>query len=345
MPAELVAGAEYDYNRLHDVTVGYNHDILQKVHIVGAYLQNEWRDEHWGFLIGARMDKHSMIDHPIFSPRVNLRYNPSSKFNFRLSYSTGFRSPQAYDEDFHIAIVGGDRVVTVLAPNLKQESSNSVSGSVDMYLNIGSVQTNFTAEAFFTDLRDVFALRQLEEEDEAGNAVLERYNGSGARVFGVNLEGKAFFTPRMSLQAGVTLQSSRYKKPEYWSDDPEVAPVKRLFRTPDVYGYFTYNWEIDKHWIASATGTISGPMNVQHIAGSGTDIDLVKRTPTFFDANLKLTYCFKIFNRIDIDVHGGVSNVFNSYQDDFDRGAYRDSGYIYGPMMPRSINCGVSLAF
>ena len=95
MPAELVAGLEYSFNRLHDVTIGYDHDILQCVNIYSAYLQNEWRNGRWGILLGARMDKHSLIKNPIVSPRVNIRFNPSDNFNFRASYSTGFRSPQA----------------------------------------------------------------------------------------------------------------------------------------------------------------------------------------------------------------------------------------------------------
>ncbi len=344
MPAELVAGLEYSYNRLHDVTIGYEHDILQKVNIYSGYLQNEWRNDRWGFLIGARVDKHSLIDHAIVSPRANIRFNPSRGCNFRLSYSTGFRSPQAYDEDFHVAIVGGDRVVTVLAPGLKQESSQSVSASADLYHTFGRVQTNLLVEGFFTDLSDVFALRQLDTPDAQGNAVLERYNGSGARVMGLNIEAKAFFSARFDIQAGVTLQRSRYKKPEVWSDNPDVAPEKRMFRTPDAYGYFTANWQICKPLKAIVTGTFTGPLTVQHMEGSGTDIDLAVRTESFFDASAKLVYCFNLFRQVDIDVTAGVSNIFNSYQRDFDSGPRRDSGYIYGPSLPRSLTAGVSIS-
>ena len=344
MPAELVAGLEYSYNRLHDVTIGYEHDILQKVNIYSGYLQNEWRNDRWGFLIGARVDKHSLIDHAIVSPRANIRFNPSRGCNFRLSYSTGFRSPQAYDEDFHVAIVGGDRVVTVLAPGLKQESSQSVSASADLYHTFGRVQTNLLIEGFYTDLCDVFALRQLDAPDAQGNAVLERYNGSGARVIGINIEAKAFFSARFDIQAGVTLQRSRYKKPEVWSDNPDVAPEKRMFRTPDAYGYFTANWQICKPLKAIVTGTFTGPMTVQHMEGSGTDIDLAVRTESFFDASAKLVYCFNIFRQVDIDVTAGVSNIFNSYQRDFDSGPRRDSGYIYGPSLPRCLTAGISIS-
>ncbi len=344
MPAELVAGLEYSFNRLHDVTIGYDHDILQCVNIYSAYLQNEWRNGRWGILLGARMDKHSLIKNPIVSPRVNIRFNPSDNFNFRASYSTGFRSPQAYDEDFHVAIVGGERVVTVLAPGLKQESSQSVSLSADMYHRFGSVQTNFLVEGFYTDLRDVFALRQLDGTDAFGNAVLERYNGSGARVVGLNIEAKAFFSSHFDMQAGLTLQRSRYKKPEVWSDNPEVAPVKKMFRTPDLYGYLTVNWEIMRNFKALFSGTLTGPMTVQHLAGSGTPVDMAVRTPSFFDASLRLNYTFKIHRHVSLDASVGVSNIFNSYQRDFDKGVGRDSGYIYGPSMPRSLTAGVSVS-
>ncbi len=343
MPSELVAGLEYNYNFLNDITIGYDHDITQRVNIFSGYLQNEWRDDRWGFLVGARIDKHSMISKPIVSPRANIRFNPSESMNFRLSYSTGFRSPQAYDEDFHVAIVGGERVVTILAPGLKQESSNSVSASADLYHRFGNVQTNLMIEGFFTDLRDVFALRKLAEPDAAGNAVLERYNGGGARVGGVNIEGKAIFSPRWQLQAGVTWQRSRYKQPEQWSENPEVAPVRRMFRTPDLYGYLTLNCEFTKAFRASVSGTYTGSMLVQHMEGSGTTVDQAVTTPRFFDANVKLTYEFKIFQTACIETSVGVTNIFNSYQRDFDSGYLRDSGYIYGPSLPRSLLASVKL--
>lgn len=345
MPSELVAGLEYSYNRLHDVTLGYDHDILQKVNIYSAYLQNEWKNDRWGFLIGARADKHSLIHNAIISPRVNIRFNPSENFNFRASYSTGFRSPQAYDEDFHVAIVGGERVVTILAPGLKQESSQSVSLSADLYHRFGDVQTNLLVEGFFTDLRDVFALRRLEELDAVGNAVLERYNGSGARVAGINIEAKAFFSNHFDVQGGVTFQRSRYKKAERWSENPDVPTVTKMFRSPDVYGYFTANWTVTPVFKIIFTGTGTGPMLVQHMEGSGTDVDLAVTTQSFFDASVELVYTFRLFNRVNLDFSAGITNIFNSYQKDFDTGYLRDSGYIYGPSKPRSLNVGVAFSF
>lgn len=341
MPAEFIAGLEYNYNYLNDVTVSYNHDVTQCINIYSAYAQNEWRDDRWGFLIGARFDKNSIIKNPIVSPRANIRFNPSENCNFRFSYSTGFRSPQAYSEDFHVAVVGGERVVTVLADGLTHEKSNSFSFSADLYHNFGAVNTNLMIEGFYTDLRDVFALRLLDEPDAEGNAVLERYNGSGAKVYGVNLEGKAVFSSRIDFQAGLTWQRSRYKEPEQWSEDPDVPTVKRMFRTPDLYGYLTLNYGITRSLRASVSGTYSGEMLVQHIAGSGTDVDVAELTPDFLDLNLKLNYEFKLMHSGCIDLGLGINNIFNSFQKKFDQGYLRDSGYIYGPALPRSLFASV----
>lgn len=343
MPSEMIAGIEFHHNRLHDRTIGYNHNITQRVNIYSSYFQNEWRNDMWGFLIGTRLDKHSMIDKAILSPRINLRFNPSDEYNFRLSYSTGFRAPQAYDEDFHVAIVGGERVVTILAPGLKQESSHSISGSLDIYHRFGNVQTNIMIEGFYTNLSDVFALRKLSEPDNAGNTVLERYNGGGARVGGINLEAKVALSSKWQWQGGVTWQISRYKHPEYWSENPEVAPVKKLFRTPDIYGYMTMNFDFTKSFRASLSATYTGKMLVQHMEGSGTEVDVAVTTPKFFDANLKFTYEFHLFHTAGLDLSAGISNIFNSYQKDFDSGWTRDSGYIYGPSIPRSIYASLKL--
>lgn len=102
LPADLTLGVEYNYNDLDDESIGYDYRTKQKVHIIGAYLQNEWKNEHWSLLIGGRLDKHSLVDHVIFSPRANLRYNPGEGASLapelfeRLPCSAGLRRGYAH---------------------------------------------------------------------------------------------------------------------------------------------------------------------------------------------------------------------------------------------------------
>lgn len=344
MPSDLTAGLEYNYDHLKDEMIGYNRYTNQKVHIESLFLQNEWKNKRWSFLVGARMDKHNMIDNVVFSPRANIRFNPTEDINIRASYSSGFRAPQAFDEDMHISAVGGEIAMIRRAKDLKEEKSQSLSTSVDFYHRFkNGIQVNFLVEGFYTSLNDVFVLEDI-GKDEQGNIIKERRNGSGAKVIGLTLEGKSVLSSWLSLQAGATLQRSRYNEPEKWSENENVPTEKKMFRTPNTYGYFTATLTPLKHFTASLSGTYTGSMLVQHLAGY-IPMDEAVNTPDFFDMNIKLAYDFHIYKDITLEVNAGVQNLFEAYQSDFDQGPNRDSAYIYGPATPRSYFAGIKISY
>ena len=341
MPSDLTVGLEYNEDYLRDNMWGYDRFTDQTVRIASAYAQNEWKNEMWGILVGGRLDKHSLIDGIIFSPRANLRFNPTENINFRASYSYGFRAPQAFDEDLHIDNVGGTVSMITLADDLRVEKSQSLSVSADMYRSWGSWQGNLLVEGFFTDLEDVFALRELGFNDE-GILMKERHNESGARVFGGNLEGKVAWKNQFQLQAGLTVQRSRYKEARSWTDDVEAT--REMFRTPDLYGYMTASYNPVKQLTLALTGTYTGSMLVEHHAGM-TDHNATVRTPDFWDMGLKAAYDFRLYKSFSLQLNAGVQNILNSFQRDFDSGADRDSGYMYGPALPRTFFFGVKLVY
>lgn len=340
MPADFTAGVEYNQDHLEDNMWGYNRVTDQLVRIGSAYLQNEWKNAQWSILLGGRLDKHNLIDGVIFSPRANLRFNPTEKINLRASYSYGFRAPQAFDEDLHIDNVGGIVSMIRLADDLRVEKSQSVSLSADMYHSWGDWQGNLLLEGFFTDLSDVFALTEIGVEN--GVLIKERRNESGARVFGGNLEGKLAYKSLWQLQAGVTLQRSNYKEAHAWADDVEA--VTTMFRTPDFYGYFVTSVNPLRDLMLSLSGTYTGSMLVEHHAG-WIEANRTEKTPGFFDMNFKASYDFKLYNNIKLQLNAGVQNLFNAFQNDFDQGPDRDSGYIYGPASPRAFYLGVKLSY
>ena len=345
MPSDLTLGAEYNLDGLKDVILGYDRHFRQDVRIGSFFFQNEWKNKQWSFLLGGRLDKHNLVDHVIFSPRANLRFNPTENINLRITYASGFRAPQAFDEDLHVGVVGGERLVTVLADNLKEERSNSFSVSADLYHKFGNVQTNLLIEGFYTDLNNVFALRQLDQPDAQGNTVQERYNAYGAKVLGLNIEGKAMFTRWFSLQAGITLQQSHYDEAIAWNDEVPEQKYKKMMRTPDTYGYFTASFTPVKRFTASVTGNYTGSMLVGHSAGSGVEEPVAVNTPEFMEVNMKLSYDFPVTKYLTLQVNGGIQNITNSYQNDFDKGWNRDSAYIYGPALPRSYYVGMKVSY
>lgn len=341
-PATFTGGVEYQNNSLHDVMTGYHRDMQQDVRIAGGFVQNEWRLNRWTMLVGARLDKHNLIDHPIFSPRVNFLYKPSDNLQARLTYSTGFRAPQAYDEDLHVTAVGGEGVQIRLADGLREECSNSFSGSVDWSFPMGHWQSNILLEGFYTDLHHVFVLEDI-GEDQNGDKIKERRNGSGAKVYGVNLDAKVAHGREAQLQLGFTVQRSRYNRAEVWtSEGEEEQTTKRMPRTPDYYGYFTFTSAPLKNFDFSLSGTYTGKMIVPHMAGY-IEKSRMEHTPQFMDLNLKLNYTFVLKDHIKMQVNGGVQNIFNSFQKDLDKGEFRDAGYFYGPTQPRTYFVGIKI--
>lgn len=337
MPAQFTAGFEYTYNDLNDHSIGFDRSIQQTVRTAGVFLQNEWRSEKVNFVIGGRLDKHNMMDNVIFSPRANLRYSPHEDIGLRVSYSSGYRAPQAFDEDLHIDAVNNQSSIIELDPNLKPEHSHSFSASADLYHNFGELQANLLIEGFYTMLDDVFALAKT-GENEAGYIIQTRYNASGAKVKGINSEIKVGIPDIFEVQAGYTFQRSRYNQAEAWSDN--VDAERRMLRTPDHYAYFTATGNITPNFKASLFGNYTGSMLVQHNAGY-IDNDRTELTPSFWDMGLKLSYNFQLSSSIGLELNAGVKNIFDEFQNDIDAGPFRDSVYIYGPMMPRTYFFGL----
>ncbi len=340
MPATLTTGVEYNHNSLNDISLGYNRTIDQKIDIFSYYLQNEWKNKKLSLLVGGRLDKHSLVKNLIVSPRATVRYAPAKWVALRTGYARGFRAPQAYDEDLHITAVGGEVSLITLDPDLKTETSHSVSLSADFSKEWRKSAVTFLIEGFYTSLNNVFILEENGRDSE-GNLLLVRTNGSGATVAGINAELKVIPFRPMEIQLGFTYQQSRYKQPERWSET--IEPQRRMFRTPDMYGFMSLNYTPFKNFDINISGVYTGPMLVQHFAGYIPE-DREELTQNFWDMGLKLSYDIKFKENITLQVNAGIKNIFNSYQKDFDQGPNRDSGYFYGPTLPRTILFGAKLS-
>ena len=341
MNADLSAGAEHSYNQLRDQILGYDRNTLQRVHLGGGYVQNEWKNKQWSILIGGRLEQHSLLEKPVFSPRANVRYTPIDPIILRVSYASGYRAPQIYEEDLHVGAVGGEVSLITLDENLKPEYSHSVSGSVDLYKRFGKWDMNFTLEGFFTQLNDVFTLVE-NGHDAQGNLLLTRTNASGARVAGLNVEAKVGYGHLLSFQAGYTYNHSRYIEPLQWSDNPNIAPQRRMFRTPEHYGYFLCNIEPVKHFHIVTNGKVTGSMLVQYFAGYVPEDEEVTTNP-FFEWDVKLCYDIPLYKHYTLEINAGVKNLLDSFQSDLDKGMDRDAGYVYGPATPRTFFAGINL--
>jgi outer membrane receptor for ferrienterochelin and colicins len=339
LPSVLTLGSEYSYDNLTDTMLGYSRTIHQTINVESIFAENEWESKDLTFLFGLRLDKNNLVDNLIVSPRINLRYSLLDNLNFRASYSSGYRAPQIFDEDLHKGAVAGAVYILSNQPGLKPEKSNSFSTSFDYYFSSIFGDGNLLVEGFYTKLNDAFAI-QATGKDSLGNLLLERTNSNdGALVTGINFELKLIPVESLQLQIGFTVQQSNYLQAQKWSDNPNIAPEKKMFRTPDNYGYFTVYYSLLKSFNISLSGTYTGSMLVKHYAGYIPE-DVAKVTNPFFDLTVKFNYDIYLNQQKTFEISTGIQNVFNSYQNDFDRGEFRDADYIYGPSLPRSVFIG-----
>ncbi|MDO4695642.1 TonB-dependent receptor [Porphyromonas sp.] len=420
MPAQILLGAEYNYDSLYDIMplrqfekVEGKDELLfppidQKIHVWSQMGQIEWKNDMFTFLLGARLDENSVVKtksggiKPILSPRATLRYNPNEMFNFRATYAKGFRAPQVFDEDLHVGVVNGEAQRVNNAEDLNPEYSHSFSLSSDMYFRIGEAKANLLVEGFYTKL--VGAFNNEEIDNQHGITFFKRVNGSDANVRGINLEAKVAWR-NLSVQGGLTLAKSQWETEQEWgnrslekdeteenfkdidtniNNGPEALEgfnqnengeyiqiglnTKEFLRTPNVYGYFTIGYNPVKTLNISLTGNYTGQMYVPHAievgrAAATTDIALIRenkrpdtrseesaprwdrleKTKSFFDLGARVSYDFSIFALANLQLYIGVNNILNAFQCDFDVFGFRDSGYIYGPALPRSYYAGIKL--
>lgn len=339
----LTGGLEYVYDDVFDEIESYNYLTDQTTKNLGVFVQNDWDiTESLNFLSGFRIDKHNLVDHIIFSPRLSLLYKLKETTQFRVGWGTGFRAPQAFDTDLHIAFAGGGVSRISLADNLFEEKSNSFTASVNYDKASEHFIYGYTLEGFYTHLNDAFYLFPLGKDDFGER--FEKRNGSGATVKGLTLEARANYDYLLELEAGYTLQSSLFDDAV---ENIEGLPSKREFlRTPTNYGYATLTYTPTKKLSASANLVYTGAMDIVHVAGenTGQDVDEYYKTPSFTELSLRLGYTFEI-PRVNsgLELYGGVKNITNSYQNDFDFGKNRDSNYVYGPGTPRTVFVGLKI--
>jgi outer membrane receptor for ferrienterochelin and colicins len=338
--------------------------VHQSKNATGLYTQLEIEYDRLNFSAGARYEYYvvnnlrpdenqsdAKVKGNVISPRLSAFYSISEHIKLRVSYAQGYRAPQVFDEDLHIEASGSRKVVHRNDPDLKQESSHSLTGSADMVGRVGNTTISLLAEGFYTRLLDPFT-NVFGSTDENGVLIYTRTNAEeGATVAGMNFEADLVPGKSLAIKAGYTLQMNRYDKPQEFNET-------RFFRTPQAYGYVMGDIKPLKKFGISFTGNYTGRMLVPHFGldpetadpsemlalnkGEVIEGERLEVSHPFYDLGVKLRYTIRL-NGAKLQLLGGVKNLFNAFQSDFDRGFYRDPGYVYGPNQPRMVYIGFKL--
>ncbi len=357
-------GAEARGSSVTDKMPGYGRSIKQQAITYGAFVQGIYfRGSAFTVTGGLRFDlptvkgvydysdtvlNNGLKFYPVVVPRLTMMYRPTTDLSLRATFAQGYRAPQAFDEDLHIETVGGAARFINLSTNLRTERSNSFTLSADQFLLKRDWQINLIAEGFFTQLNNPF-INSNAEELANGISIVTKRNGTGSRVYGLNLELNAQKNNNI-LQSGITLQQARFEVEELLWENPNPSDnlpntvTQNILRTPQTYGYANYQQVLGKNWLLNANLVYTGSMKVPHLINPENEYTVIKATPSFYEVGFKLTKTWQLPKERNVALFVGMYNVLNSYQRDFDRGALRDPGYIYGPNRPRTVYLGIRVA-
>lgn len=322
-------GVQATSERLQDRQPGYGRAVDLRYEQVGAFVQDEWTMRPGlQVLTGVRLDTHSALTRPQVLPRAALRFAPRPSLDLRLSYARGIRAPQVFDEDLHIASLGGEARVILVDPGLRPERSTNWMAGGEWKPTLWGGQALVELNAFHTRLQDQF---HLQEDDRPGTDVREflKVNLGVAAVRGVEANVGWGRGDHLILQGGLVLQRSTFGQP-----DPDFGS-RRFFRTPDVYGNASVTVRellpVDVFVGARLTGSMLAP----HFAGAVPD-DRLESTPVFVQVDASLSRQLSD-GRVPLSLTLAARNLTDAYQRDLDQGPLRDSAYVYGPRFPRSV--------
>jgi len=347
----LTLGTQYRNETLTDRQQTVGRLINERYELFGVLAQHRWKiNEIFTAEYGARLDFHSEVNDPILSPRATLMIEPHHSLRIRNSLGWGFRAPEIFDEDLHLANVGGDIQVINRDSNLKEESAITFSIAPEWRI---TDRLRFESNFFHTWLNDAFVINPDDDPLTDAEEFLKT-NAGRAHIYGAEFN-LGYFADDWRLELSWTEQRQEYAAAELLLGDdsfadPDNNPIfsRRFPRTPRHLGLLRFTHE--GPWFDSfIAAKLTGPMLVPHVVSDTNTGDLVenrmRETPWFFNLDVGISKSFDIRENDTLTVSLGIRNLLDDTQSDLERGPFRDADYVYGPAFPRTFHAGVRWEF
>jgi outer membrane receptor for ferrienterochelin and colicins len=358
IPLLVIGGVEVQHADVDDAMPGYARRIEQRINDVGSYAQVQIAPgSSISVALGLRADalridgryrfdslSSESVNTSFFvlNPRISVIGRINDDWQLRTTYASGFRGPQAFDEDLHISTLQGAARLIRLDPSLRPELSHSITLSMDGTMATPTTALGITADLFATMLTSPFVTALTSDSLPGSNASIARKtNGDASYVAGTNLELRYALARTFELTTSLTLQLARYTTAQVMaeSDQGAVVTTQSILRTPDVYASAIATWTPTSALTFDASCVLTGPMWV-------VNERLIERirTPWFADLGIQGTYATRLGN-VGVTLGLGIVNILNAYQRDLERGSQRDAAYFYGPLRPRTVSCSMGVTW
>lgn len=283
---------ETDFNDNHNLSVGasFNHDYyderfnplgasanaeskVTKETTPGIYAQYTYKlGEKLTVMPGVRWD-HSNRYGSFVTPRIHIKYSPSSVITFRASAGKGYRSPHVLAENVTLLASGRDIIID---SDIKQEEAWNVGASIGMNIPISGKNLELNAEYYYTDFKH--------------QMIMNLDGAKGEHTLSIeNLDGKSY-SHTIQVDATYPLLSGMSATAAFRLNDVKCTydgVLRKKPLTSRYKGLLTLSYKTPLElWQFDVTGQLNG----------GGELYDQSRYPAYFQLQAQITRDFRNFS-------------------------------------------------
>lgn len=329
---------ETDFNDNHNLSVGasFNHDYyderfnplgasanaeskVTKETTPGIYAQYTYKlGEKLTVMPGVRWD-HSNRYGSFVTPRLHIKYSPSSVITFRASAGKGYRSPHALAENVTLLASGRDIIID---SDIKQEEAWNVGTSIGMNIPISGKNLELNAEYYYTDFKH--------------QMIMNLDGAKGEHTLSIeNLDGKSY-SHTIQVDATYPLLSGMSATAAFRLNDVKCTydgVLRKKPLTSRYKGLLTLSYKTPLElWQFDVTGQLNG----------GGELYDQSRYPAYFQLQAQITRDFRNFslylggeNLTNYKIDNPIINSHHPWNAAF------DAAQVWGPITGAMAYIGV----
>lgn len=310
---ELKFGSSFNYDNYNE---SYNDSAFAREEIIpGVFIEYTLRlEQKFSAVAGFRADHNSRFGW-FYTPRLHLKYNPTTKTVLRLTGGRGYRVANVFTESS--TLLASARTVNV-TENLNEEISWNYGVSASHQFKILGREASVYASFYRTDFE---------------NQVIIDLDANANETSVYNLKGRSYSN---SLQAEISIEPvKRFEiKTAYKWNDVKMTTAgqlqeKALLKQHKFLTTFSYATNFNK-WQFDYSIHVHGPSRIPITAYANQST----YSPWHVTMNAQITKRFKWF-----ELYGGAENFTNFRQ----RNAIVDADNPYGPNFDASLVWGSTM--
>lgn len=300
-----IAGLDWRNDKL----VSTSGNIDNSAYTFAGYLQHEMQIvKGLNLTAGARLTAHKDFG-TNFSPKAALMFSPGD-FNFRLTYSRGFRTPGLDELHYnYFSVYRGKAQISIGSTDLKPETSDYFSANAEY--NVSFLTVSATGFLNYVDkmiikknikvddaMRAEF-MKMFPEMTAEQAAKLEQYalytNSDKGRVQGFSLNVNALVTRDIDFGLNYTWNHAKTKSGDVWS---------KMERS--VLNTLTFSSNFHHQW-----GIYALNLRLSARLQSKTYYPSYENAPGYGVWNLNTTHTIRISDKLRLEPSLGIDNIFN----------------------------------